>query len=146
METRFIRRLVAAVAAALGLFMPVAGSIVAAFLPPVAHDQQLWFEIGFGAGALPFSMLVWKLVGRRVGRPPGVVILNVADFICSPRTLERVVAPIVADLQLEYFNALEQKRPWKARWIRVRYAGAMIVALTLSAARAISGVVKAVKS
>jgi len=40
--------------------------------------------------------------------------------------MERVFDPLLADMQREYFDALSQDQIWKSRWIRVRYAWAMV--------------------
>lgn len=56
----------------------------------------------------------------RIVRPPGSRLNALADFFCSPKTMARVVRPILADLQSEYFAALAEGRIWKARWTCVR--------------------------
>ena len=56
----------------------------------------------------------------RVSRPPGTLVLNVADFLVSPKTYERIYVEMVAEMQLEYFAALQQGRRWKARVARGR--------------------------
>lgn len=54
------------------------------------------------------------------------------DFFFSPKKVENVFKPIIADWHHEYFDALKQGRKWKARWISVRYNYAFIMALGLS--------------
>lgn len=60
-------------------------------------------------------------IKRMVVRPPGAGMLRLADLLVSRRTYERVFEPLVNDLRLEYFEALSQQRPWKARLIAARY-------------------------
>jgi hypothetical protein len=57
---------------------------------------------------------------RRISLPPGALLNYLADFFCSPKTMERVVSPVISDMQKEYCEALAQGRQVKARWIRVR--------------------------
>ena len=52
--------------------------------------------------------------------PPGASLNALADFFCSPKTMERIVRPIISDMQFEYFKALAEKRKAKAIWIRIR--------------------------
>ena len=49
---------------------------------------------------------------------PGRWLRAAASRICAPRTMERVVDPIVADLQREYGEAARAGRSWRAAWIR----------------------------
>jgi hypothetical protein len=38
---------------------------------------------------------------------------------CCPETMERVIDPLIADLQREYSDAVRQGRIWKSRWIQI---------------------------
>jgi hypothetical protein len=67
----------------------------------------------------------------RISRPPGCRLRELADFFCAPKTMERVVLPILADLQTEYFDALAQGRTSKAWVIRLRGYGSFWMALSL---------------
>jgi hypothetical protein len=58
--------------------------------------------------------------GRRISLPPGALLNYLADFFCSPKTLDRVVSPIISDMQTEYCKALAKGRKAKASWIRLR--------------------------
>jgi hypothetical protein len=42
------------------------------------------------------------------------------EFFYSRRTFEEVFQPTISDLQEEYLDALAERRPWKARWVKVR--------------------------
>jgi len=55
-----------------------------------------------------------------ISRPPGSTLFDIADFFCSKKTLEGIVTPLIADMQLEYNDALAAKRKYKAGWVRVR--------------------------
>ena len=59
-------------------------------------------------------------VTPRISKPPGALLMLLADFFCSTRTLERVVRPIISDLRFEYWEALDGGRRGKAAWICLR--------------------------
>ena len=50
---------------------------------------------------------------------PGHRLRTIAAWLCSQRTMERLIDPIVADLQAEYGDEVRQGRVWRSRWIRV---------------------------
>src|SRR5207247_7854738 len=56
----------------------------------------------------------------RVSSPPGASLRALADFFCSPKTMERVVKPVISDMQKEFCKALSEKKRLKAAWIRIR--------------------------
>jgi hypothetical protein len=68
---------------------------------------------------------------RRIKGAPGNVILRVVDFLYSPKAVEEVFRPLVADWRFEYFEALQQKQKLKARWINVRYLYSFIIVIGL---------------
>lgn len=57
----------------------------------------------------------------RLVRPPGAGMLRLAELLVSRRTFERVFLQLVEDFRSEYFEALSQGRPGKARLIVARY-------------------------
>jgi hypothetical protein len=57
---------------------------------------------------------------RRIAGLPGARLSFLADIFCSPKTMERVVRPIISDIQAEYFQALAENKKIKAFWVRVR--------------------------
>jgi hypothetical protein len=66
-----------------------------------------------------------------ITNPPGLWLSIMAEFFFSPKTVERVFAPIISDLQLEYCEALAADRKAKAAWVRVRGCWAFFKALGL---------------
>jgi lipopolysaccharide export system permease LptF/LptG-like protein len=52
-------------------------------------------------------------------RPPGSRLRAIASRLCSSATMERLIDPILADLQIEYRAARSAGRLWRSRWIRV---------------------------
>ena len=71
-------------------------------------------------------------------RPPGYWLRTIATRLCEPQTVERLVDPIVADLQMEH-AALGEKNAWRRRRMLIAaYAGfwkAMILHAALSVAQ-----------
>lgn len=78
--------------------------------------------------------MVFKLfLGRSsIEKAPGFRVLQVADFFCSPKTIDQVFEPLVSDWQEEYFAALNGGRWFKARWISIRYMWKALLAFGLS--------------
>jgi hypothetical protein len=58
-------------------------------------------------------------------------VLNISEFLFSPKTLRTVVNPIVADMQAEYFEALAVRRRSKAMWVCVRGYWSLMKAIGL---------------
>jgi hypothetical protein len=79
---------------------------------------------------------------HRVVRPPGQVLHRVAGLF-SKRTRERVLDPIIADMQLEYCEALAEDRPRKLKlWLvqaRAWLAFAEAIVLRTVVGRIING-------
>jgi DNA-directed RNA polymerase specialized sigma24 family protein len=63
---------------------------------------------------------------------PGVGMLEIADFLFSPKRVTLTFQPLIADWHHEYFEALAGDRSWKARWICVRYYWAFAKACGIS--------------
>ena len=68
----------------------------------------------------------------RLRKPPGGNLLRIVDFLFSKRTLSLTFTPLVTDWRIEYFEALQEGRVWKARWISFRYYWAFAKACGLS--------------
>lgn len=56
----------------------------------------------------------------RIQFPPGWRLRVLARFVVSRRVFELVFEPTLRDMFDEYCQALGEKQPWKARWVRVR--------------------------
>jgi lipopolysaccharide export system permease LptF/LptG-like protein len=50
---------------------------------------------------------------------PGDRLRAIAARVCNAKTMERLIDPVVADLQTEYVEANRHGRLWKSRWVRV---------------------------
>lgn len=68
----------------------------------------------------------------RIKRAAGSRLLAVAEFLYSPKTVERVFRPLVADWRGEQHDSLLARRRWKARWINFRYTVSFLMAMGLS--------------
>lgn len=68
------------------------------------------------------SVVHTRFQRNSIERPPGSTLLIVADFFFSEKYVKGTFRPLVADLQQEYCEALNEGRIWKSHWIRVRYA------------------------
>jgi hypothetical protein len=69
-------------------------------------------------------------------KAPGVRLLAIVDFLFRPKTVSLTFEPLIAEWHSEYFEALNQKRKYKARWItfryRIHFARTFVMALGLS--------------
>ncbi len=50
---------------------------------------------------------------------PGERLRAIAARRCSERTMERLIDPLLADLQTEYDAAMRHGRVWRGRWVRI---------------------------
>jgi hypothetical protein len=69
--------------------------------------------------------------GSMVLRPPGSSLARIAEFLCREKVYRDIAAPAIADMQHEYFDALDSKRRVKAAWVRVRGTWSVFHALGL---------------
>ena len=75
-------------------------------------------------------LLGWIPTGIVVPRkPPGELLRNLADFFCSRKSMTFVVDQIIIDMREEYALALEDRRPVKATWVRIRGVWDLLKAL-----------------
>lgn len=97
--------------------------------------------IAVGLTTLAYKLVTSRLAAEKKKSPvakskirkaPGANLLSLVEFFYSQKTVEEVFKPIIADWRTEYFDALEQGRTFKARWICVRYRYSFIAAIGLS--------------
>jgi lipopolysaccharide export LptBFGC system permease protein LptF len=60
---------------------------------------------------------------------PGDRLRAMAARVCSATTMERLIDPLVADMQTEYAEAVRQGRVWRGRWVRIAGYVAMLKVL-----------------
>jgi hypothetical protein len=82
--------------------------------------------IGFIIGGKP------EIGKQHIKGAPGSILLRIVEFFYSPAAVEETFKPIIADWRTEYFDALQGKRVFKARWINLRYIIAFVMAMGLS--------------
>lgn len=65
---------------------------------------------------------------------PGSRLRSLAQRVCDPSTMERLIDPVIADLQCEHGEALRRGRVWRSRWIRLAgyIAFSKVAVVTLS--------------
>src|SRR6185503_5559849 len=51
---------------------------------------------------------------------PGSRLRSLARRMCSQSTMDRLIDPVIADLQCEYAQAIRDHRRWRRRWILLR--------------------------
>jgi hypothetical protein len=61
---------------------------------------------------------------------PGDRLREIAARCCGARTMERLIDPVLADLQAEYSNAAQRGRVWRSRWIRIAGYTALLKAIS----------------
>ena len=77
---------------------------------------------------LGFLVRVLEKTGPRLILPPGARLRNVIHVIYPPKIAERVFDQIIADMRLEWEEAMLHDQKWLARWIQLR--GVLTVVLT----------------
>lgn len=90
--------------------------------------------LGFVAASLSLD---WKAdepkIRGRLAKPPGGLLLGMAEFFYSKGTFERIFQPTISDMREEYFEALSADRRWKARLVVLRGYLAYLSAAALHA-------------
>jgi len=81
--------------------------------------------------------------------PPGSHLRVFAEFTFSRRTFDLLLEPTLRDLLDEYLQAQDDKRLWKARWVRIRgywsFWSAVIAQLPISAVKMVYTIWKATR-
>ena len=77
--------------------------------------------------------------------PPGTGLRDMLHVIYSPKIAERVFDPTIADMQLEWGEAMIHDRTWLARWIRVRGVLTVLLTVLAQAVTALGSIFKLVK-
>lgn len=72
-------------------------------------------------GLLRPASRVASVRGRAIARAPGSAMLAISRWLLSPRTRERVIEPMVADMRFEYYAALQAQEYSFARIVRIRW-------------------------
>jgi hypothetical protein len=70
---------------------------------------------------------------KRISKPPGFLLRSLADTLFSSNTMKGVIEPSIADMQHEYFEALNSNQKFKAFCVRCR--GYVSILMTLGVYR-----------
>lgn len=66
---------------------------------------------------------------KRLHKPPWRLAASLCEFLLPRRLKERVIDQHIADFQIEYCDALVRGRPWKARWLYLRFHVEIVLTL-----------------
>jgi len=85
---------------------------------------------------VPTSWVSWRVLRRwalntagissdsvSIARTPGWGLHGLAKWFFSPRTFTEILEPVLSDLQRDFLGALQEERPYKARWVQIRGYG-----------------------
>jgi hypothetical protein len=103
--------------------LPVVGAISSTWTLPASQESQ-----GEKQSA-PQAAAPAAPKPRSISRPPGQLLDEVFKVVFPPKLFERVIRPVIADMQIEYFDALHSGRPTLARWVRARGYGILVLTL-----------------
>ena len=67
---------------------------------------------------------------------PGDRLRTMAARVCGRETMERLIDPLIADMQTEYMEAVRQDRVWRSRWVRLPGYIAFLKVIALTACKA----------
>jgi hypothetical protein len=81
---------------------------------------SIWQRISDASELVGDALLNLYSRRLRLDTPPGYRLNSWARFVYSKKTYERVFVPLIADVQSEYIEALDQGQHGKAQWIRWR--------------------------
>ena len=83
--------------------------------------------------------------GPRLILPPGAGLRDMLHVIYPPKTAERVFDQIIADMRLEWAEAMLHDQKWLAHWVRVRGLLTVLLTVLAHAVTALSSILKLVK-
>lgn len=95
-----------------------------------------------------FVGLEWPKKERNEPRlilPPGAGLRDMLHFIYPPKTAERVFDPILADMQLEWQEAMLHEKTWLARWVRIRGVVTIFLTAAVYAVATLGSILKLVR-
>ena len=94
---------------------------------------------------LGFLVRVLEKNGPRLNLPPGARLRNMLHVIYPPKIAERVFDQIIADMRLEWAEAMLHDQKWLAHWVRVRGLLTVLLTVLAHAVTALSSILKLVK-
>ena len=94
---------------------------------------------------LGFLVRVLEKNGPRLILPPGARLRNMLHVIYPPKIAERVFDQIIADMRLEWAEAMLHDQKWLAYWVRVRGLLTVLLTVLAHAVTALSSILKLVR-
>ena len=94
---------------------------------------------------LGFLVRVLEKTGPRLILPPGARLRNMLHVIYPPKIAERVFDQIIADMRLEWAEAMLHDQKWLAYWVRVRGLLTVLLTVLAHAVTALSSILKLVR-
>ena len=94
---------------------------------------------------LGFLVRVLEKNGPRLNLPPGARLRNMLHVIYPPKIAERVFDQIIADMRLEWAEAMLHDQKWLAHWVRVRGLLTVLLTVLAHAVTALSSILKLVR-
>ena len=107
----------------------VAGVVEASFIERDAFGREYPKEVA--AGTFIRRSIDRTTKSSNLTVAPGSFVLKIAEFVCSPKTYQRVFLPVVKDMREEYNEALFTGRREKARLVLIRGYLALVEAVAL---------------
>ena len=81
----------------------------------------------------------------RLMLPPGAGLRDMLHVIYPPKTAERVFDQIIADMQLEWQEAMIHEKKWLGRWVRVRGVVTVFLTAAVYAVATLGSILKLVR-
>ncbi len=99
------------------------------YLRVLIHHAKLAFKLAYEDQLIPDTE---QRGPASTTTPPGATLYSIAEFICSKKTLEDIVMPLLADMQFEHNEAFSSGQKSEAAWIRVRGCWSLFKALGIN--------------
>ena len=103
-----------------------------------------WGSLGV-LSALEGALEKKEKTGPRLILPPGAWLRNVLHVIYPPKTAERVFDQTIADMRLEWEEAMIHDQKWLAGWVRVRGVLTVVLTAAVHVVAALGSILKLVK-
>lgn len=77
--------------------------------------------------------------------PSGLKLRDILYFIYSKKTAERIFDPTLADMHLEWHEAMIHNRTWLARWVQIRGYVTICITVCVHTVATLGNIFKLVK-
>lgn len=108
---------------------------IALFVAALVVMSGVFVVVAFMVGGEILADLFesWRAARAReiVTYTPGWTLSRWIEFLFSRKSVDQIFQPIIADMQVEYIDAIAARRYWKARWVAARGYATFWYALVL---------------